>query len=754
MHSNFSFFTISTQTCDKLMQVVTSGQNIEPVINFFEFINQNFYKVSLDDFHRTIPICKVVQLFCFDPFCLDQAKNLLDKINFLRATLLNPPMPLLPIKAPVHFQLIKASLNSIEEVLFINNSLLYGRLYQALDEGVSDFLSIQGENGYTLLHYLSFFTDLRLIHILLNLTKQIDRQDNFSQSTPLHFAYHHEQLIYLLVDHGANIALKNSKGETFVDLLLVNNQDLLIKRLANPQINPVHWQKFFDPLVSKAFAEKSEKLICLILTIIEQNQENIFIEYFIYFASCASLEVLQLTLAQGVSIDAKFFKERALDLACIHKNLESVQRLVAAGANTNYINPVNKYLAIDYALQEGDVKIAEFLMANMKLNFVTFEGTCFAEILLSTNSIAPKKIQKLLCKAKTLNPSIKKNLLSPRLVATIWGSKAPTFFEFAQLPINYMGLFPYAAVKKLNKILKTYLPTLIAHFPNYFNEKKVEALKNLPLQLTQNSNLAQIDAEKILINSKSAPQILLYDNLSHLATVVLYGQTIAKCNRGYGSDGKNGITIYRSQLEMTEEMIEQIRTRHDMDFFCVEMDEELQLLKKEKVKFKPQRVGNCTWTSLKTALYAVLVLISNQEEKKVIPQIYKSYSSFARFYELKRYLKKIISYELKPDWLLLTTIRLKIEKKLTRNLHELQRENFEQSLKLMNKLLTKEFCKLTIETQSEMLHYFIAAGWEEQVKEFLKECPDFDLDAPCRGMYLRDTAAKKLKLSQNLKQCF
>jgi len=610
---------------------------------------------------------------------------------------------------------------NIEEILLLNDVLnldysdlkkinkeLYEKIENCLKTHNSNWREIQDSNGYTILHYVSIFNKSKIIKGILYSAKNINDQSNRLKITPLHCAMNNSVAFKLLIERNANPGLKDARNRNIFEWAIINKNNEFLKIL-------------IDWLIKVGF----------------ENEYKILIEEIIYLT--AQLEdpgLFDFIINRGIGIDSSSpRKTTALMLACASRNEKIVQRLIAAGADVNKKNLRNGSLPINYAIESGALNIVlELVKHHADVNFILADGQNFVEQVLSSRKLSSSESEFLLNSVTSLDKTINEKIVSPKLLASIWGITHPLFFNIRDLKIEFMGLFPYSTLNRMSQFLQAYLPELTKHFPTYFDKEKTDKILRLSSELCLSYKFKNISSKEILASAKHCPQILTSSCNEHMTSVVFDENKFVKCDRG-GIYRGHGVTTYQLQKKITEEVIDKIRNPDNFNFFYNEVNQILGLKKLTSYALKDQKVGNCTWANLKAALFAVFTLLDlDQSKKSPVKEIYKSFTSFTRKKELELYLEKVKLGILEPDWLLLSQIKLTLNRKLRGKLTGLQKENFEGALKLFEVYLKPKICTITPQNKSEIIHYFIAMNDQQAIENFLSLYPDFDFNQHSRGI--------------------
>lgn len=130
--------------------------------------------------------------------------------------------------------------------------------------------------------------------------------------------------------------------------------------------------------------------------------------------------------------------------------------------------------------------------------------------------------------------------------------------------------------------------------------------------------------------------IILGGTAGHAVNIVFCKDKVIICNRGQGATGtadgkvKAGVVYDCKADSLDKQTVERLLIEYPgIEEFAAAIDSLFGKVKLDDLGFtkKEQKVGNCTWASAKTSLYALLL---NKCDSKSADQIYKSFSTYAR----------------------------------------------------------------------------------------------------------------------------
>ncbi|MFZ0565465.1 MAG: ankyrin repeat domain-containing protein [Chlamydiales bacterium] len=208
---------------------------------------------------------------------------------------------------------------------------------------------------------------------------------------------------------------------------------------------------------------------------------------------------------------------------------------------------------------------------------------------------------------------------------------------------------PYREFEGMN--VDEILDELTNFYEKFLDENK--DIDQLPPAFTQENRkksleILQESFETVLVNDSSDLFQKYQNNTTlmlqtgwikptHATVVVISGNTLYRCNRGYTSLKINpGIEVFKitKPEAMSPAIFEKLIKAEDQAFVERDIDEILGLERTEHIDMQPQKIGNCGWASAKAGLLALLhTFIPNLNTAK---EIYKRFTSEHRYDVLKR----------------------------------------------------------------------------------------------------------------------
>jgi hypothetical protein len=171
------------------------------------------------------------------------------------------------------------------------------------------------------------------------------------------------------------------------------------------------------------------------------------------------------------------------------------------------------------------------------------------------------------------------------------------------------------------------------------NPQLIEARTAFSNTLVNHSKPVREIAEAILRGERVVIQVTWIGELQiarHAVTLVFANNLVMKCNRGAGSGGESGVTVFKRPKNLSLKKLIQALERLKVEeggqqYFYKTIDEELGLTpekltrnEQEFLRRKPQLNPNCPIASAKTALVALLFSLFRNDD---------DFSSAQRFYK-------------------------------------------------------------------------------------------------------------------------
>lgn len=130
----------------------------------------------------------------------------------------------------------------------------------------------------------------------------------------------------------------------------------------------------------------------------------------------------------------------------------------------------------------------------------------------------------------------------------------------------------------------------------------------------------------------------------HAVGIVIFGDSLYKCNRGQGSDHEHGIVAYKiGNFQGFDEALfdKLLYALGSSDFIQIELDTILDLTEIDRFDAAPQTVGNCAWFSAIESVHAILLAemseqTSSSTAANLANSIYKDWLDFDLTYSLSQ----------------------------------------------------------------------------------------------------------------------
>lgn len=640
-------------------------------------------------------------------------------------------------------------------------------LEQALNVNCSEWRECEDTNGYTILHFLWLFEDENAIKKIISQAQNINKVAFFDKTTPLHRAFQYPNVIKLLLESGANTQVLNNVRYTpfeeaiihkcyeSVEVFLEFQPDLINK--SNNKSTPLSLAIYAESVpITDLLLRRGADYACM-------NNDN---ENVIYRAALTyNNEIMQLLHSWNKPIDLNANGETALIHACKKQNYKLVQFLVSCKANmdiydSNFLTPLmhaiqlqneeislflinnganvqknieSRYSPLLFAIDKGLTLTAHKLIdSGASLDVLSKAGSTVLDFVTTNKQLSFADIREL--EAKITKQMIKNKALSqiyPRkFLAHFWGMGRNLYFYVAGQKISYTGAKKASLfVGKFNQYFLEYLPTLKEKFPVYFTDKIIQKLYLYHQKALVNWNLVERKTELIIQEAQECPQLLQTGWPGHATATVLFESKLdgeelefllAYCNKGQKMAKEGAVRLYSLKKGITPKHITKLRLADDSHYF-EQLESKLTL---EKVfSLKKQKLGNCCKACLDAAEFTTLMFLAFERrvDEYFVRKIFKALSSYRRQRELEEYLKNVSTQPKFVDWLLLAQIKNRIDQKLmSENLTDMQKENFNKAREHFKTYFPPENCEITNKNKDDILHYYIAHGYKQGIKETIK----------------------------------
>ena len=184
--------------------------------------------------------------------------------------------------------------------------------------------------------------------------------------------------------------------------------------------------------------------------------------------------------------------------------------------------------------------------------------------------------------------------------------------EGKPLPVSLEGHFNQMTAVESFLSFQAYVDYLKKQpeLPQYF-EAYTHTLEALRFAATS-YNSANAYMDKFYENHLSSPSPLFVPSGwdGHAVGIVIFGDTLYKCNRGEGSDSIHGIVAYKiGNFQGFDEALfdKRLAGNGSSYFLQSELDEILALTEIGRYEAPPQTVGNCAWFSAIESIHAILI---------------------------------------------------------------------------------------------------------------------------------------------------
>lgn len=482
-------------------------------------------------------------------------------------------------------------------------------------------LNVPDERGWTPLMKAAYNGQKDIVQFLTD-HKELkinEKNDGGFSALMLAASGGHRDIVELLIDRGANIDEGNEDGDSALMLAILKDQkdiaELLIDRGAN--INKRnHWGS--SPFMLAVIENRKDFVELLIdrgVNIEERNKDG---DTPLIAASSRDRKgIAELLLDRGAIIDKRNqYGGSALKEAVINGRKDILELLIDHGANINERDYKGRSVLIE-AVSLGLNDIVELLInkeADLNIQdsggqtaFVTAALRGHLEISkMLKNALSPIELVRQKEILKILSVAHSTHQAGISLLQTIGESFAPS-------PINILGANPPYWLKKMSNAIQA----ITDYHPELFSPEEIKELLQL---LETGMNASNLTVQERL--QKGLPVLLNTGFVGHTVEVLVWGNYFILCNRGAAS--RRNIEVYQFEPKaLTNEVLDKISESKDMDreFYKELFFEELPSTLGFKLQQDPfekdleeicnlekQTVGNCSWASPETAVWAFLVL--------------------------------------------------------------------------------------------------------------------------------------------------
>lgn len=640
-------------------------------------------------------------------------------MNFER-TLLNLP------SIPSSFQ--PTSMDLYEELKSLcRNSPFEKSLNEAFKFTPANFnllFACRDENGNSLIHHISTFKAPELIKKLIDLGAN-PNELNREGKTPFHFALekkHQENLQIFLSSSSFNIsqkfsdknyaeyAFENSFFEAIIPLLShgldPNKCSVSIKK---PQ-NLINFRcKEFPPLTLLQAAVILNNRPLVESLIDHGSHLNAGNDHF--------LIPKKNEIRTNVNLQQRLLYSSftPLQLAICMGNIELIKLLKLKGAESQQplphsSNSLKFYKNIPEKFTHRDFYPILHYIDNQKL-------------ILKTE--IKEKIKSLL--ASRQNKATYDNIFLHKELSHVWSTGHGRTFEIGRYVDDYDGYWHNPSSKIIIDNLKKFLNENSSN--SFFTPEILNHFTYITKSLLSNGNIVDKSSKELLKDIESGEPVIIHTGWKgHSANLLFYKNFLLKINNGEGNYSEDTIKCYHYSKPPTEAFLNEVRFRENKteSFFNFQMDKELNLTLVEELclKKKSQSVGNCTLSSKKLAIYAVLFLMAKdhpleyikQEPEKHAKELYHSFSYGMRLHSLQKIKRQIEKVPSSFDWSGLSEAYIKSQKTPKTSM---QSEKLGQIKALFSNINNNISLHRQLSENYNYCHYLIATGRDKLISNQL-----------------------------------
>lgn len=472
-----------------------------------------------------------------------------------------------------------------------------------------------------------------------------------------------KESLQLLIDADADLDIQNDEGDTALMIATSNKDSEVVEMLVNARADlDIQNNKGDTALIGAMRIKNNSEVIQILIKagsdLDIQNSEGD--TALIGAASLGYKEIVQALVNNGADLDIQDSEGyTALIDAAAFGYEEIVQILIDAGANLD-IQTNKGFTAIRKAAGLGHNQIVETLFqagANVQIRP---PNPKFSPILSELKSHRHKNFKSLFDSISKKNLELLKEYKEETLVTAI--SHTTSLKGNIELQHSSENISPLSVRLEgfhspfwLNKMHKA---TQLMHKNHsaIFSEEENHLLDDA---LVFGANLNAYTPAEILGRIQQDLPVMLHTGYTgHYVSVLVWGSYFIICNRGGASRAPIEIFQY-DQEKLDEKTIQEIincanKSKEDYQqlFFTTLPQtlsfeqEELEKSIQEKCPLPKQIVGNCSWLSPETAVWALLVWqkIRESEEPNIEESIqtetqrFNSWLVFNQLYHLERYM--------------------------------------------------------------------------------------------------------------------
>lgn len=428
----------------------------------------------------------------------------------------------------------------------------------------------------------------------------------------------HKDIVELLIDRGANLDDENEEGDTALMLAILNDRKDIVELLIDRGASANKRNQWGANAFLLAIIEGKKEIVELLIDHVDIEEGNGEGDTSLILASSRGRrDIVELLLDRGAIIDkCNHYGNSAFKEAVLNGRLDVVKLLVSRGSNIDERNYKGSSILME-AVKLGLNDIVELLInEKADLNLIDNKG-CTALVYAAINGYKEiyKKVKEALSPIELVRQKeILKILAVAHTTHQVGISQLRTLEKsFAPVAVNLEGANPQIWLRRMALATKA----ITDYLPNLLSSEEIKELLQL-LETGMNSSTSTIQ-ERL---EKGLPVLLNTGFAGHTVEVLVWGNYFILCNRGAAS--RRNVEIYQfDKAALTKEVLDKISQSRseDIEFyedlFFNELPSKLgfklpqeQFEKdfEETCNLAQQMVGNCSWVSPETAVWAFLVL--------------------------------------------------------------------------------------------------------------------------------------------------
>lgn len=463
---------------------------------------------------------------------------------------------------------------------------------------------------------------------LLNAGAKVNVPDH-EGTTPLHLSSFHGNTkgCEHLIQFGANpnVTDKELRAPIHVNYSLnLGVFEALNKAGANLNLNR-RGDKLLGFAIEEGDLEKIEILVKLGADInARDDQDNPPLFYACFLKALEGprrLDVISLLVKLGADVNAKSEKGTLLTSACARNESEVARLLVKLGVDVNATE--DGITALGLACFHKNFDVARLLVISGAKMEPYYKNWSPLELILANAShISSEAIDDFI----RADGGFTAEILERKLLAHRFGLEGSS--SLAGNKFDLEGMVTPVAISHLQTAVWTYYAELKHGLISNDNARWMDIVSSLsPSALKSVKALAPTEISNILDQTASAisdstdlakitnryqeglPVGIATGLPEHSLGIAVYNNRLARCNRGYGSEGKPGVVIHTiGHPTHVEAALKKFLPEMTEEYFITDMKAELGLKDECYLAQKYQKVGNCAVANSNSMELALLYL--------------------------------------------------------------------------------------------------------------------------------------------------